>query len=470
MTWSERTKVVLYNPKAVFWTLPLSLLAVGSALDRSRFDVRIVDGRLDPEALLPELEGATVLGISVLTGGPIRDALAVSRAAARRFPELRIVWGGWHPSLFPLETLEESSVDVTVQGQGEITFRELVEAWNEGRDASGVAGLCRRSADGPVRNPPRALQPMDDLPSHDYGLIPVERYFEKKGRRQLDYVSSTGCPFRCAFCADPAVFGRKWVGLAPDRVGRETDELWRRFAFDELAFQDETFFVYRDRAVAIAEEFLARGRGFRWTATLRADQAERLGEEDFALCARSGLRRVLIGVESGTQAMLDRLQKDIRLDQVLEAAEMCARHDVEAIFPFIVGFPGETEEEVRASLALAHRLRSRHAGFDTPVFFFKPYPGSPLSREVENLGHPLPSSVEEWGDFDYIGSVGPWVPEAIERHVERFKFYNRFAGGPESGFRRLLQPLARWRCRRSDYRWPVEKVVVESLFPGPALS
>jgi len=97
-----RHKVVLYNPRAVFWTMPLALIAIASALDRDKYDVVIVDGRLDSlDTLMKHLDGALCLGMTVLTGAPLRDALSVSRAARERQPNLPIVWGGWHPSLFP---------------------------------------------------------------------------------------------------------------------------------------------------------------------------------------------------------------------------------------------------------------------------------------------------------------------------------------------------------------------------------
>src|SRR3712207_2929354 len=103
MSAPARRKVVLYNPKAVFWTMPLALVAVGSALDPARYEVKIIDGRLeaDPlQAVLREAEGALCLGLTVLTGEPLRDALEVSRRVKSAYPNLTVVWGGWHPSLF----------------------------------------------------------------------------------------------------------------------------------------------------------------------------------------------------------------------------------------------------------------------------------------------------------------------------------------------------------------------------------
>jgi len=135
-----KTKVVLYNPQAVFFTMPLALAAIGSALDREIFEVVVIDGRLEGDptaAVLEHLDGAVCLGMSVLTGAPIRDALLVSRAAKARYPDLPVVWGGWHASLFPIGVLQESSVDISVQGQGEATFAELVARLAAGKDLEG---------------------------------------------------------------------------------------------------------------------------------------------------------------------------------------------------------------------------------------------------------------------------------------------------------------------------------------------
>src|SRR3954471_3774349 len=157
-----RHRIVLYNPRAVFFTMPLGLLAVASALDRSRYDVVIVDARLEADplgTLLKALDGAACLGIGVLTGEPIRDAIAASRAAKALFPDLPVVWGGWHPSLFGTGCLEEASVDVTVQGQGEETFCEIVDRLVRGESLRGLAGSTFRNELGKAeKNPPRALQ------------------------------------------------------------------------------------------------------------------------------------------------------------------------------------------------------------------------------------------------------------------------------------------------------------------------
>jgi radical SAM superfamily enzyme YgiQ (UPF0313 family) len=465
-----RQRVVLYNPRAPFYTMPLALVAVGSALDRSRYEVTIVDGRLGDgvRQTLAATADAICLGISVLTGTPIRDALAVTRAVRAARPNCRIVWGGWHPSLFPVDTLRESGADAVVVGQGEDTFAEIVGRAAAGDDLIGVAGsvVRRPVAGGPdeiVINPPRQTRDVNGLPEHDYGLIAVDRYFSLKQQRQLDYVTSQGCRFRCTFCADPTVFGRAWFGLEPARIGAELERLWVRHRFTDIGFQDETFFTHADRVAAIADEILRRRLTFTWMATMRADQGMRLEDDVLAACRRAGLRRVMIGLESGSQAMLDWMKKDIKLEQVFVAAEKCRRHGVGVLFNLIVGFPDEPPDSMAATLNVAKRLRAFGPDFQVALFQYRPYPGTPITDDLARRGQPLPRGLEEWAAIEDPGGASPWMDQKTRELIARFGFYQRIGWAKPTALRAPLQALARWRCRSDRYGFPLEKALVDGL-------
>jgi len=455
--------------------MPLALVAIGSHLDPTRFEVVIVDGRLEDDPigrLDAALEGALCLGVTVLTGAPLKDAVAVSRAIRRARPTLPIIWGGWHPSMFGRQCLTEPAVDITVQAQGEETFAEICDRLASHRSMDGCLGCTWRDQAGEVHvNPPRPLRRLDEFKPHNYRLIPVERYFDLKGKRQLDYISSQGCQFRCAFCADPFVYERQWVGLAPERVGHELAECWERYRFTDVNFQDETFFTRRERVDAIAEELIRRKLPTTWAGTMRADQGTRLPETSLARCRQSGLRRVLVGVEAGTDEMLRRIKKDITIGQVFETAERIRSHGVAGNFPFIVGFPEEPDESVRASLDVARRLRAMSPDFQTPIFYFKPYPGTSITEQAVRNGYQLPSTLDEWSEFDYVGSVGgPWVSPGRFRTVERFKFYQQLGYNRSTIATRWIRAFARWRCERQVFSAPVEMAVARRLWPAPALS
>jgi radical SAM superfamily enzyme YgiQ (UPF0313 family) len=450
--------------------MPLALIALASRLDRAEFDVRIVDGRLEPDpaaAVLANADDALCLGITVLTGAPIVDALEITRVAKLGRRGLPVVWGGWHPSLFPDGTLTEADVEAVVVGQGEDAFAEIVARLAEGSTLEGIAG-CH--AAGAPPGPFRPLRDINNFPAHDYGLIPVERYFARKGQRQLDYISSQGCRFRCAFCADPFVYKRGWFGLEPARVGEELEAHSRRYGVEDVNFQDETFFTTPKRVAAIAEELLRRGVRFTWTATMRADQGARLDEDVLALCKRSGLRRVMIGIESGSPEMLDRIEKDITLEQVFDTAAKCLRQRVAVLFNLIVGFPGETPETLAATLEIGKRLRALSPSFELAIFYYKPYPGNPLADMHRAAGHPFPSTLDEWARFDYVGSPSPWLDAGRRRLIERFKFYQRIGWSRPTAIRAPVQALARWRCRRDAYALPIEKTVIERLRPPVEVS
>lgn len=455
---TRKPKVVLYNPRAVFYTMPLALVALASALDRANVDVVIVDGRLerDPErAVVEAARGAVCLGVTVLTGAPIRDAIAVSRAVKAAEPSCQVVWGGWHPSLFARECLEEPCVDSVVTGQGEGAFRSLVERLIDGGEIEPVLS--------------RPMVDLNTLPAHDYSLIPVERYFALKQARQVDYVSSQGCRFRCAFCADPAVFARGWSGLSPERIAEELSFLHAQYAIADVAFQDETFFTQAARVDAFAGELLTRQLPITWTATLRADQACRLSNGVFGKAVRSGLRRVMVGVESGSAEMLKRLNKDMTIDQVRRTAELCTQHGVGAIFNFIIGFPGESESEMQATLALAKDLRRSNRAFETPIFYYRPYPGNAMAEAAASEGYEFPRGLEAWADFDYVGGRGPWVTAEQWRRVERLKFYLRHAWTP-GVWRWPLRASAQWRCRNDWYDFPIEKMLADMVRPPQQVS
>ncbi|MBX7242461.1 MAG: B12-binding domain-containing radical SAM protein [Bacteroidia bacterium] len=471
----SRKKVILYNPLSVFFDMPLALLAVGSALDSSEYEAIIIDARIEKnvkEALDRHLPDAICFGVTVLTGKPLRDALETTKWVKQKYPGLCTVWGGWHPSLFPKETLEqEKSIDITVQGQGELTFQEIVKACDSDRNFAAIKGITYRNEENIIQNPARVLVDMNTLPRINYDLIPVETYYQLKGKRQFDYISSTGCNFRCTFCADPFVFGRSWTGIEPERMIEEFTYWNQKYPFDDVNFQDETFFTHKKRTLAFAQGLIDSNLKISWAGTLRADQCSRLTEEEFTVIVKSGLRRVLIGVESGTQEMLNWLKKDIKLTQVYEAADRCKKFNVAVNFPFIVGFPNETDESIKASLSVAQYLHSLHPKFSTPIFYFKPYPGSGITQEVVNQGYQLPTSLEEWSDFDFVGGVsGPWVKPEIYELVENFKFYNMMAYRKHNWITYPLQLSSKIRMKSWSFQFPFEKHIVQTLYKKPSLS
>ena len=181
---SSRKKIILYNPKTVFFDMPLALLAIGSFIDQKKYEVIIIDARIEENVIgmiNQHIQDTICFGVTVITGAPIKDALFISSKVKELNPKVLVVWGGWHTSLFPSQPIDDNNfIDITVQGQGEETFKELVEKLADGNSLADVKGISYRKDDKVIQNPPRSLSAMDNFERVNYDLVNVEKYFGKK--------------------------------------------------------------------------------------------------------------------------------------------------------------------------------------------------------------------------------------------------------------------------------------------------
>jgi radical SAM superfamily enzyme YgiQ (UPF0313 family) len=464
-----RKKVVLYNPAAPYFTLPLQYLALASVLDPEKYDVRIVDARIERSAedahrkVNELLENAVCLGVSIITGTPIKDAIAITGLCKSRFPGVPVVWGGWHPSIFPEQCIREGGADFCISGQGEATFVELLEAIESDGPYDNIPGLTYQEKGECLNNGERKFMDINSFPPYNYDLLPLESYFERKGLRQLDFYSSQGCPYRCAFCADPFVYNRRWSGLKGARMLSDVFDAVRKYAIDDVVFQDENFFANRDRVLKFCNGVNEQGMRFSWTATSRADQIAPLDDDFLDEIAKANLRRVMIGAESGSQEMLDFMKKDTLTEETIVSAEKLARHGIGASFNFIVGFPEEGFSNTLKTLDTIKELKKIQGSFEFNIFFFTPYPGTELFNYIVKKGFRVPHSLLEWSDLDFTLYAGYWVSASEKRYVEGFQFYTKLA--TEHAARRVwlapLRLLARARTRNDFFDLPVEKSLVD---------
>ncbi len=460
----SRPKILLYNPRGESHILPLALIHVGSMLPD--FDVRIIDGRIEltPESTLAELsDGALCLGVTVLTGKPILDALRASRAVRRRNPGVPIIWGGWHPSLLPEQCLASPAVDVCVSGQGEETFREVALKLAAGEALDPVAGIAFKRGGVVVKNPPRPFQNVNAFPRADFGLVDVEKYFAHRGARRLDYCSSQGCPFECSFCADPMVYQQRWSGLGAPRVVSEVAEHKKHYRLEQIFFNDDNFFTDLKRAEAIASGLIDEKVRVQWFGTGRADLLRRMSDDQFSLMRNSGCYKVNVGAESGSAEVLASIKKGTLVEEVLETAEKLNRAGIGARFSFIAGFPNEPAVSLADTYRTVKALRKINGAFETPIYFYAPYPGTELSGRMPAMGFEAPRKLEDWEHVDLDHAIGPWISEPVRKFVPRYNFYFRHAFEPAPGGlgKRVARWFARLRVRFDFYRFDFERRLVD---------
>ena len=473
VTQAPRKKVVLLLPPYSGPPLgpPVGLLSLAAVLRQAGYRVRVIDGAVEHDWLEQagrESADALCFGISLLTGPMIDGAVEAGRRVKRQRPDLPVILGGWHPSLLPEQTLRESFVDIVVRNQGEITLLEIARRLEAGQSLDGVAGCSFKRGAEIRHNPARTATRLSELPLPAYDLADFAGYEAAGGGRTLPYATSVGCPYACSYCTDTVFYNRRFNALPAQRVVEEVVQLARRHDIREVSLLDSNFLVDTKRAVQIARGFLDAGAAFPWTFQASTDLLCRMSDDEVALMARSGLRHIGFGTESGSDEVLALMNKlHQRVPDMFEAARKAKRANIRLTFNLIFGYPGETAGHRTETLRVMADIADQ---FDNVTFspnLFTPYPGIPAWEELERRGLRQPETLEGWRDLALGTNVLPWMQGEPLREVRQsmalFLLANQAAKRAQRThsrverfwLRAMRRPLS-WRLRRQFYRWPVE--------------
>ncbi len=474
----KRGKVVLFYPPYDGPPLgaPLCLLSLASPLRQAGFEVVVVDAAIAPDyraRIQREIRDALCLGVSVLTGPMIRGAIEVAMAAKLQRPELPVVFGGWHPTLLPDQTLREPFVDIVVRGQGEMTLLEVAEALADSKPLDMIAGISWKNHGVPTQNLERRVLPLDLLPPPAFDLTDFDAYERAGGARILAYATSVGCPYACNYCTDMVVYKRRFNALPAERVVQEMTGLVLRYGIDEVALLDSNFPVDLPRALAIARGIRDSGVKFRWTFQASTDFLCRMSLEDVRLLAESGVSHMGFGTESTSASVLKLMNK--RHQRVNEMYETARRGDLAGIritFNLIFGYPGETEADRAETLRTMSDIAARFRSVSFSPNIFTPYPGIPIWPQLRALGVREPQSLREWMNLPLGANTLPWLQGGelarLRRMLEYFLLHSQLCRPARlhsrtrkhSWLRRAVHwtvrwPI-RWRLRFSRYFFPWE--------------
>jgi anaerobic magnesium-protoporphyrin IX monomethyl ester cyclase len=467
-----KKKVVLFFPPYDGPPLgaPACLLALASPLLAAGFRVSIVDATIVPDferVIACEIEDALCLGVSLLTGPMIRTAMRVSRQVKSLRPELPVVFGGWHPSLLPDQTLQCELVDVVVRGQGELTLVEVAQRLAGHEQLSGVRGTSHKERGRVVHELERPVENLNKLPPPAYHLADFDAYEQLCGVREAGYASSVGCPYACNYCTDQVFYKRRFNAYRVERVVADVTDLVERYRLAEVAFLDSNFPVDVKRALAIARGLLEARVKFRWTVQASTDLLCRMSDDEVCLLAESGLRHMGFGTESASQEVLALMnKKHQRINGMFETARKTEAAGMRVTFNVILGYPGETEADRVETFSIMSDIARRHANVSFSPNVFTPYPGIPIWPQLKEMGLREPQSLEEWADVALGNNLLPWLQgedlNRLRRMLEYFLLNNQMrriqAGAPRlgRGFRRALGVPLRWRLRNNHYAFPWE--------------
>lgn len=394
-----------------FRMLPLSVLTVAAPLEAGGYSVRIIDQRSNPawrRELKDELavQRPVMMGISSMTGRQILGGLSAARIVRDAAPDVPIVWGGVHPSLLPEQTAAHDLVDVVVVGEGEVTAVELAHALRAGTPLSKVAGLCFKENGRITRTPDRPFADFPSLPEPAYHLVDIMRYHVApvtKGENSLGLMTSRGCPYRCGYCYNLQFNRRTWRALPAGEVVRRMRSMKERFGISGVLLLDDNFFCSLSRVREICRLLIEQRLDLAiHGANVRADTVARFDAGILGLMKRAGFTQFLIGVESGSPGVLERMKKDVVPEQVLEANRLLRDNGIKPCYAFMAGFPYETPADVRTTLAFMGRLLDENpAAMVFGLSLISPYPGTELLDDCVKAGYRPPSSLEEWAHCNH---------------------------------------------------------------------
>ncbi len=467
--------ILLVNPRATkpkYRRFPLSVMAVGAALP-SGLSWEIVDENLpglDAVERISEwvrsragtADPVRLIGLTVMPGPQVANALRISRAAKEAWPDIPIVWGGNFGSLYPGPVLDSPYVDWLVLGQGEQTFLELLDVIEGTRDARSVAGLAFREADGSHWiGPERLWLGPAELPDPPYHKIDVAEYLFPTflGRRTGVYQASIGCPYGCKFCGVISVYGRREKVQPAERTAEHLAFLARTYGMDSVHFYDNNFFLNEPHAHEIADALAPLGLA--WWCEARVDALVKFSDATWRRLRDAGLRMVFCGAESGSDAVLARMNKGITTAQTAEVAARTREYGIIPEFSFVLGDPDEPEREIAATLGFIRRLKAINPDCEIIRYYYTPTPQRAGTYGGIDPLSGTPRTLEGWAEPEWIGWMThedpdlPWLDQRLKARVEDFEtvLRSRFPSVHDRQTRRWGKLVGRMLARR---RWAIE--------------
>jgi len=477
----KKPLVVLYQPRkdeeGCVNTPPYALLALAAVLV-DEFHVLIFDGALvsepwrDIDAVCGE-QPILAFGVTVITGPPILDARRFSQEARSRYAGTPVVWGGCHPSIDPEGTLRDGCVDFVILGQGEIPFREFLRQRRDGISPSNIPGLCYITDDVVQLTRPIAPQKLSSFPPRPFHLVDLSKYVRNINTigKCIVYITSQGCPYQCYFCSDTALYGTHWSGYAVEEMIRDVRMLYC-LDISFLMIFDNNFFVNRMRVLEFCRQLQKEGLQLRWQADICVDQIlNEFSSQDLAEIRAAGGEVFFVGAESGSNDVLELLNKRITRDDTIAAAQKCRDAGIRVIYSFMTGFPGIYREEFRDTITLCNQLAQEDNTNEIILCTYTPYPGTELYRQFQHLLE-TPRSLSEWGQWSVFAVKGNWIDSMHKTRIRNasvclcavygfFPWHSlQLMASKYSVVRLFLAPfkaVASWRLRHQRFRFHIER-------------
>ncbi|MET9595652.1 radical SAM protein [Streptomyces sp. NPDC006516] len=409
-----------------------------------------------------------------------------ARIAGRLDPDIALMAGGHHAKAMPDRILADprmANLRALVLGEGELRVAALLEDEQRRRELPGVLWRDRllgtRAAGIPAGRPdPRLLGPdIDSLPYVNRAFLPQDPYraaptatdrrlalsrgtdllgtAARTGHVEANIVGSRGCPYNCTFCG-AAVSANPDLSIrvrSPENIIGELDQLHDEHGVTAFRFVDDLFLgagrVIDEQMTAFTRNRI--GERYVWDATGRINVLDRLGDRELDRLVQNGLREVALGIESGSDRVLRTMDKRIDAEMTERVAQRLVEHGIGVKGYFILGFPGESHDDLDATVRHIHRLwavaDSNPGDVRASVFEFRPYPGTPIWTTLTDAGH-RPDDLLAYGDVDLTADG---ADESMRQRDEfNFSVGIQFGDVPLAEVRSTLAALTREQHQRNQ--------------------
>jgi len=363
---------------------PLGLSYIASYLIQHGHECEIIDGMAIPwkiEDIVEKTFSFDIAGITSVSTLASR-ANQLIKSIKERNNKIPIIFGGPHATVLP-EVCLEKGADYVVSGEGEITMLELVNTLEAGKDINEVKGIAFLRDGKLIKTPGRDLiENLDTLPLPARDLLPMNLYRSSQARskRQPSHslLTSRGCPGTCSFC-NKRVFGTGVRYFGPDRILEEFFLLRDKYGAQDIAIWDDNFVTNHNIVHTLCDELIKKKFDKTWSVEARIDHVDR---ELLKHLKAAGCDFIAYGIESGSQAVLDRMNKKINLEQIRDAIKTTKETAISIRGYFMMGMPFETLEDMEKTIKFAIELNIDVASFT----LFIPLPGTLEYRRAKETG------------------------------------------------------------------------------------
>ncbi|WMM25970.1 radical SAM protein [Tissierella sp. MB52-C2] len=381
---------------------PLGLIYIGNMLKIHGYPVEIIDLSVEDYSLddfkqFLEQYSPDVVGISVYTETYF-SSIEISKIIKSCVPSCKIVLGGAHVTFLPEESLLNDSVDFVVRNEGEFAFVQLMEYLNNSHSyiIENIKGLSYKNAKGEIiSNEQRGyLKNLDVLPIPDENILPSENY-----TYAATILSSRGCPGGCIYCASRAMSGGKYRTRSIENFIGEIYFKYKKYGIKYFNIFDDTFTANVKRLSLFCENIKEIGEDITWRCDSRADV---LNEDILHMLKDAGCIAIHIGIESGSQEVLDGLKKYIDLKHAEAMVKYANSIGIRPMCSFIIGHHSDTYETIDMTVELGIKFKNEYnamVAFSTNT----PYPGTYLYNNAEKLG--ITIHTKNWNKYDIVQPV-----------------------------------------------------------------